>query len=1229
MASSSAASRPRARLITPWALAGLAALVALVLRALFPQANLLGLLVDAPRGDPLTVSYLANLHRLEPADPETALLLARTRLAQGRTAEALALASLHARSQDPVLRRSAMRIRLDVLREEASQQRPGAAAALAEAVRATIGESLSREELLALAGDAAAAGDAELEHRVYERIAAGVQDAEWLERTARAFLGRGEYRFSSRLFFLARRHAASESQARALYLEGVHALQSGNLPREALAAAEEQLGPLANDPQILLELSRLGLAAGRPDAAARYMKQLLWPRQKDAAWRTVLERIARALVAEARAADGADPMQGMRPFDPETYSLAYDVFLANSDPESAYRVARAAVSQVPGNAAWRERLARAAEWSRHPVEALAAWRWLAEHGGSEQAWQGVLRLAPGLGDDAALVEALRRQAERPGGTHEDARRLVDAWERLGRPQEALVWLEARARHAGDLAALALAADLADRMGRRDQAIALNLELVGKAEPSPERVVRLATLQVLAGRFAEAHALLKRFHARASPETREYWELLGDLAWMLQEDDSAIEAYRALTARREVEAGDLDRLVTLLRERQPEEAVRLAQYGYERFGTPGMLLQALEILWERKDLAALKRLYASLGPADEQRFAQVPFFFSLRAQYRQAAGDLPGARADLGRAMAIAPDNAELRTALLWLLIDSRDAPALRRALAAAGPGALEDRAAWSPHASAWMALNEPKRALPFLARLVRAAPQDYLWLAAYADALEQDGQTGPADRVRRQAWTVVRNAARRPDALKDRQLREAWARLAVERAPGDGALAVVRDLLRLDAAPREAPAERERSAATRELVLSWLISTEQHENAKAWLWLRYGRQLARPGWAEVSVALAEQDAETAARLLADRAGDLPYRDRIEAARLARQLQRAQSLAFESQESHPDDDVLHLQLAETLLEGAARAAGGASFARRGVVESRPRELAAQAWVTPRLRLAVEWREAAQRSLDPAVLAGVPARDRETRLTARRTLDDGWLEVGVGQRSGFADSASLRARGYVNVDRRLSLLATAARNDRTLDSSALAVAGLRDELSLRALYSLSRREYLSGFLWSGRYRSQNGIALGTAHGLDAEAGHRLRIEYPDVTLRINLARLSSRTEGTGDEATAVLNPAGVNPGPGFFVPAGSRRSGIGLSVGELARENWTRGWRPYGALDLTRNSLTGRGYNARFGVRGSAFGQDQLHLYWMRARGGGASGDTILEYGMRYEYFFDGP
>ena len=193
-------------------------------------------------------------------------------------------------------------------------------------------------------------------------------------------------------------------------------------------------------------------------------------------------------------------------------------------------------------------------------------------------------------------------------------------------------------------------------------------------------MRTATLLVLAGRFRVAHDLLNTHRAKIQPAAGDYWDLLGDLAWRLQEDESATFAYRALSERKEADPGDFDRLVTLLRESHPEEAARMAAFGFARFRTPGLLLSSLEILWERRDLPAMGRQYEALSAEDEKLFAQLPFFYSLRSQYRQARADLKGARADLERAMAIAPQNAELKTAYTWLLIDSKDTTALRKQL---------------------------------------------------------------------------------------------------------------------------------------------------------------------------------------------------------------------------------------------------------------------------------------------------------------------------------------------------------------------------------------------------------------------------------------------------------------------------------------------------------------------------------------------------------------------
>lgn len=1162
--------------MTPWALLAFTVLTAGALALLFPQRELVATITRSPAGDALTDAYLAILHALQPDDAHAALLLAKTRLAQGRVDEALALAAPHLRSRDLAVRSAALGLRIDVLR-----RRPGSGAALIAAAEASLREAASPQELLAFAQQPELAREDALLRAIYRRLAAHEDDPLALARAARRFIGHGDYRFAAELYFIARQRARDVKEERAYFLEGVRALEAGNLPREALSAAQKELGALGKDEPTLLEMVRLARGAGRPDVAAQYMKQLVWPRRQISSWPSFIS-----------AAHAADAFLGMHAYDARLFGLAYEVFLADQDLEAAYRVARAAVELDPDEPAWRERLAQVAEQSGRPVQALAAWRWLAERTDSAVAWQALLRLAPGLNDDEALALALRRQVELPGSSVADSRALAQAYERLGKPREGAQWFESRYRTLGDPAALEMAADLAERLGQTQRALALNLALVDKGMPSPERLVRIARLQILSGELEPAHALLQRFRGQTGPHERQYWELLGELAWSLQRDDSAIEALRILVDNDYAEPADYDRLVVLLRERAPADAARLAQLGFERHRRAGLLLQAIEILWDQRQLAQLGRLYAGLRRADEALFgSSAPYFYSLRSQYRRAKGDAPGARADLERAIAIAPEEPAPRITLLWLLVEMRSREALRAALLAAS-GAARDPAYWPAMAAGWMSLDEPRRALPFFSRLAQRAPDDFLWLASYAEALELDGQGAAAERARRHAWTLAQRAAAGGLASLSAQQRAHYGRLALRQAPADVTLHALREIWRLE---QHAP----RDGALDELLLTWLIANEQHEQAKAWMQARYSPGSA-PAWAALAVAAVDEDAEAANRVLAQRAGGLTEAQRAEAARIA---------------------------GEPLAAPApGRAAATLSSARRGAVSSQPLELAGEVALGARGRLGLEWREARQHSVDESVLRSVPATDRELRLWGREPLGGGSLEAGVGAREAFADTTSGWLRYSQGWQRRLATVLSLSGNERTLDSSALAVAGVRNEISLRAQYALSHTELLGLRLWSARYRSQNGIALGAGAGYEVDAAHRLQLGYPDASLRLFAAQWRTRAQGAGDPATAALSPTGEASAQ-FFIPPDASRYGIGVSVGDSVRDGLSGAPRPYGGFDLIHSSSTGAGYQARLGVRGRAFGADQLSAYWLRGRSLGLANESVLEFGMRYEHYFD--
>ena len=453
---------------------------------------------------------------------------------------------------------------------------------------------------------------------------------EWLDKAATTVVGDGEYQTGSQIYFIAQSRAQSLEDQRHYFVSGIKALQAGNMMREASAASEKHIGPLVNDDETLRFVIRLSRAANDMARAQRYTRRLM--RMSELRVPSILERLLSALVPSAHAADlpvaqsvtlkpaalppPAPPTAPpptpvrMRAFDQQNYQLAYEVFLSAGNLDDAYRVAETAVREAPNDLAWRERLAQVSECSNRPQQALEQWAVIARRTGRADAWQAVMRLAPGLFADEALLEAMRYQASRGGPlTSEQSAAMVDAYERVGRPREAVAYLEREYKRTPNPTFLELQASLYERMGDLDAAIAANRRLISAHGTTTPRVSKLATLLIARGDYSGAYEMIQSHRPRVAAADEEYWRLLADLALMLQQDRDATQALETLVRSGKATPDDFNRLIALLEPQQPDVAARLAETAYERFRTPDFLILALGIHGARGDYIAMRRLLA--------------------------------------------------------------------------------------------------------------------------------------------------------------------------------------------------------------------------------------------------------------------------------------------------------------------------------------------------------------------------------------------------------------------------------------------------------------------------------------------------------------------------------------------------------------------------------------------------------------------------------------------
>jgi hypothetical protein len=1070
------------------------------------------------------------------------------------------------------------------------------------------------------------------------------QSASWWQQAAEQMLGLREVPLAVALFLRARAASPTLEGQRRQFIAALQALRADNRLDEALQLAERELGALAADTATLEYLTRLALAAGRPDVAQRYALQMLklsllhealraWRERfatpPPAEWVAALEALPPSLV-RTQAEPAADPRAPALAFDEERYRLSYDVFLANGNLRDALIVARAAVRAVPRSLPWRQRLAQVADWSGEQPLALEQWHAIAVQTGDAAAWKQVELRAPAVYDFARWRDAVERRLRRAPDDLELIERVAELHERMGEPERALAVLQQHAQGPHRRTLLRKIADLAERMGDAGMRRAALTTLTREYGPDTGIAAALATYALASGNLPAALALMREARGIARPDEIEYWSAYAELARASGEPAEALRALQVLIDSGAVNVNVLLDAAQLAEDDDPAYAAQLTERAYALDGTPLQAARVLALYDRAGRYDAALAFVEGLRPAQLEVLERDAGFLQQRALLWLATDAAGKAVADTRRALALQPGNNVLRGLLLWALVVQRDALTLRAELRALSAEAARASDLWGPVGAAWLALNEPALALPYLTAQARDS-RDYLWVLTLADATELAGDSERAWKLRNAAWRVIRAQALPADApVAERRQRAArLASLAPIFEPGDPAER------RIAALKGAAPGRAEPLA--REALLAASISTERSELALAWLLAQYRSALARPAWAELTLALATHDGAWIGRLLDDVPDWLPLYDRVEAAQRAGRIALAQSFAFDGLAAQPANDEIHHRLRNATTPRPDFVGAVAQRFDQTPLRETSAGLDAAERLAPSLQLFGGVRRFDRASTDDSrLLSPVPGENRATLGAALRLDNGGQLRATFIHSDGMGTRNTLQVDGEAEIARRLWLTAGAARSAPSTDSTALRIGGERDALWAGVLARIGTREYVSAAAEASRYRSTDGAGLGSGRVLRLEAGHDLRLEYPDLHLRAQLSDTDvSARDGTNAQLSSLLPPA-ARPlaDNATFLPAAGTRVGLQVSAGDTAREPYTRGWRPFGMLGVSYEATravgdrpapaSGMGFDWLLGAAGSVFGTDRLAIGLEGGTRRGPAASPYTQATIRYQW-----
>lgn len=982
--------------------------------------------------------------------------------------------------------------------------------------------------------------------------------------------------------------------------------------------------------------------------------------------------------ARAKAQAAARASAGSAPAASDLASTLYQSFLESNDLENAAKVAADQVARHPDRPEWRKRLAQVDEWRNQPAAALQSWLAYARQTNDPVGWSNVQRIAPMLDDDASYVQALTHAADAAPDDFKLVDGVIAAYERLGRPEDALAFLKARMNGAREEPIASRYALLSERAGHFDQALQTWRALQRSHPGNVAYAVHSANLLYRMNDFAGALRALKEVQAYATDRDVLYWRTFGQLARLLQDDADSNVAFRHLLAGGEETTDDLAGM-TFFYERQPLDAARTAELHYERDRSPRALRDAVSAYLAAHAVERAGALFERLSPQERETAERDPELLATRAEYERQSGQLDAALADLRRAVALPGASGDTRAAYLWMLVDVGSDAQVRAALEHWRTRSIEDGSLWGPFAAAEMRLNRPVAALRYLRLQAVSRQRDPLWLLSYADAQDMAGHPGIAMSVRRRVWLGLLAAQRRdlpgiaPTAANGSsggtalpasplqlpapsdwesvsQLQGRRAVLAQTLADGDTALRLLDSLTasgRPDpadesehsllgevpglpplpsAADRRAESTRLREAVARDVAVAWAISDERYDLAKRWLARRYARKLLGAHDERLAIALAEDDVQTVEQLLDERTAALPLYSRIDGSMRVDRQGEAQALAFDGLDGAPDDTELHTRLVDASMFWNQSIDASVENYVEHPLDYVQQTLAASLKLSDHYMIGVHAQQRMQRSADTTALINVPSLDRSADLFARRMTRGSLFSLEIGRRDAAAAFYTAGAEASLGRDSPVSFTVSARHNAQVTEQQTLIVGGMKDDISGGVTWQPNPRWTFSASVEADRFYSQARSFVGSGVLQQAEIAYKIRTEYPDYTVRLTGAHGQYNASGQPDALLQRFMPASLGPfSAADFMPNSFTQFGAFVGFGNDFADRYTHAWRPYLDVGMVHDTNQGWGLETDVGIAGTVFGGDHAALYFQHERVA-ASGSSVTVIGARYRWFY---
>lgn|GEM_PF-2874531 len=891
----------------------------------------------------------------------------------------------------------------------------------------------------------------------------------------------------------------------------------------------------------------------------------------------------------------------LTPFNEKLYSLAFQVLIANSNLPQAFLVARAAIKAQPKSITWRKRYAEVSGWLGYPQIALQQWLTILDLKYSSSTLDQAIYFAKQLNDQVTLLKLYNLQLKHGVPLTKMGSALVETLEQLGQPTKALTLLSQLEQ---TKATLTKKAKIYQNVGNLNQALKALQVYNKKYGTNVKTATHEARIYISMNQIDTAYQVLNAAIAKANSSDKEYWQLLGELAWQTNNFDKAKAIYNYLYKHKDTDEATLARLASLTQSDNPELALEYAKQGLKQYKSIIFLSQVISLESLLGYWTELETLIKNLSPEQRDIMNQYPYFVLAQARIATENHDIAKAKQLYQEALSRWPDDPNMVMSYFDFILTQNNETELRKL---ARKYRLDPFYA-SYVAAAYIVLKQPEQALLAYERVFNANKSNPVWLLDYADLLDELNFDAEATKLRKATWGLVGNA-------KNEDRLNVLSRLAARGASAD----LTYNLMNTLHKARNKPNNTE--------FLMLLALAKQHYQMARYVYNHTNDNLNTiPKWMQLNLALSNNDLEKQRNLLNTAIEKLPHRDRTIAAQRTGEHRLMEELAYNGLAQFPNDPETYQLFQDIMLPNADWVKPTLEYKTYGPISGWRTQLQAKLFITPSFYIQPDIGNWQTHSTDKKQMINNPSHIRNYQLTVGDSIWGGELTVTGGQRQALRVYGKAEASWAYVIDNQLSYEFSLGYHQDSEETAALLLGGMKNEAAFILNNQLTIRDTISLLIRQNFFYGQDKVYLGSGQDYELFARHSFELGYPDWNAGGFIAVHRYHEDSDADSIIKTLIPSDANPRNTQIIPENFYDAGVMGGFGQSYLTTYTRDFKPFANIRLFRNSLNGLGAGLDGGIAGSVIGRDHLALYLDYSKNAQSNAQSNYIIGAQYTLFF---